>query len=322
MTTHMLPLFEEQRQAPIWPNRPRLLLSYAYAAADDKQVRISQENGVDLIIDSGAFTVANSGGVIDHAAYLAWLAERADAITFALSLDVIGDHPTSLANHERALETVGDKVQMVPTWHFGSSFADLRDLCRRYQFVSIGGAVPFAKQPAALFTAAAQAHRIAAEYGTRLHGLGMTGNRIMYGLPWYSVDSSSWLAAVRFPSLPLTDEHGRVEQFEHGRPLDGLARALVRQYGGDPAVVASEGWCMKAAGDAVPARRQWVLGASARSFMYVEAYKNAYQPAAPLKVYLSGTSPTPGGSAQMVSDAWRMGNPWTTPTPLNPEDWN
>ena len=312
----LLPLFEEQRvEVSTWPDRPRYLMSYAYA--DDSQVALCKEYGVDLIVDSGAFTVANSGGVVDHDAYLDWLAGHADQISFALSLDVIGDHHTSLVNHEAAAARIGDKVHMVPAWHFGSRFADLEDLCRRYPFVCIGGAVPYAKQPHALFRVAQQAHRIAAAHGTQLHGLGMTGNRILHGLPWYSVDSSAWLAAVRFPSLPLADEHGRIHGLEHGAGyLDPASSRLVTQYGGLSAIVATPGWSLKAhVGTEVSLRRrQWVLTATARSFMYLEAHKAANQPDHPIKVYLSGMIGHPGGAVQAIYDAWLLGNPWATTT--------
>jgi len=318
-----LPLFEEQRQDPIWPDRPRYLLSYAYVNGADMDT--CRRLGVDLVIDSGAFTTAASGKQMDHEAYLEWLLEHADLISFALSYDVIGDHHASRVNHDIAVETIGDKVKMVPTWHLGSPMDELHRLCRSYDFVSIGGAVPFAKSTDMLATIAGQCHRVAREYGTKLHGLGMTGNRILHGFPWYSVDSSAWLSSARFPSFPLADRNGVIQQFEHGCRLDNLARALVRQYGGDPAVVAQKGWSLKASvgPELAKERRYWALKASARSFMYLEAYKNAHQPQAPIKVYLSGNvGGLEGGASQVIADAHAEGDPWTTPTPLTPEDWS
>ena len=259
---------------------------------------------------------------MDHEAYLDWLLVNADAITFALSYDVIGDHEASAVNHARALERIGDAVKMVPTWHLGSPMGELERMCETYDFVCIGGAVPFAKAPDSLYRACAQAHRIAARYGTKLHGLGMTGNRILHGLPWFSVDSSAWLAACRFPSMPLANREGRIVQFEHGVYLDNLSRELVAQYGGDPAVIASKGWSLKAhVGQEVAAiRRLWVMSACARSFMYLEGYKGSHQPDAPIKVYLSGDSGNPGGAVAAVVGAHRQGSPWADPQP--PSLWH
>ncbi len=304
-----LDLFAEEPDV-VWPDRPRYLMSYAYVRED--MMELCRQLGVDLVVDSGAFTTASKGKVMDHEAYLDWLLVNAESITFALSYDVIGDHHASRVNHDRALERIGDAVKMVPTWHLGSPMEELARMCEAYPFVCIGGAVPFAKAPDSLYRACAEAHRIAARYGTQLHGLGMTGNRILHGLPWYSVDSSAWLSAVRFPSMPLANRDGRIMQFEHGTYLDNLSRSLVEQYGGDPAQVATPGWSLKnIIGPEVAAiRRLWVMNACARAFMYLEAYKTANQPHAPLKLYLSGDSGNPGGAVSSVVRAHRDGSPW------------
>lgn len=309
--TDLLPLFEERRvEVNTWPDRPRYLMSYAYK--NDEQVALCGKYDVDLVVDSGAFTVSTKGKQVDHDAYLDWLVGHAGHITFALSLDVIGDHRASRVNHETALERIGDTVHMVPAWHLGSPLEELDRMCRAHSLVCIGGAVPFAKAPHSLFTAVKQAHRVAAEHGTRLHGLGMTGNRILHGLPWWSVDSSAWLSAVRFPVLPLANEHGRIEQIEHGFPLDGHSRRLVRQYGGEPRIVGSRGWSLKEhVGPPLAQRRRgWVMDACARAYMYVEAFKAANQPAHPMRLYLSGDSGNPGGAVTHVVRAHRLGSPW------------
>lgn len=316
----LLPMFAEDAPTVGWPDHPRYLMSYAYV--DDSQVELCVQHGVDLIIDSGAFTTASSGKQMDHEAYLDWLLANADHITFALSYDVIGDHHASRVNHEYALKRVGDAVKMVPAWHLGSPMEELARMCSESDFVCIGGAVPFAKAPDSLYRATAEAHRVAARYGTKLHGLGMTGNRILHGLPWYSVDSSAWLSACRFPSLPLANREGRIVQFEHGMYLDNLSRELVTQYGGDPAVVATKGWSLKAhvGAEVAAIRREWVMRACARAFMYLEAYKAAHQPEAPIRVYLSGNSGNPGGAVHEIANAHLMGNPWLADAV--PVTWN
>lgn len=108
-------------EAADWPDRPRMLLSYAYAkkrtAAEVRELL----NGADLIVDSGAFTALSSGKPIEHDEYLAWLLEhgRELGIRFAFSLDVIGDPEASWANYLRGREVLEDRVQLVPAWHIG-----------------------------------------------------------------------------------------------------------------------------------------------------------------------------------------------------------
>lgn len=304
-------LFDLHHGPPVWPDRPRYLLSFAYL--NDDQVDLCRKYGVDLVMDSGAFTTAASGKQMDHDYYLEWLAANHDAVTFALSYDVIGDHEASRRNHEYAEDKIGDVVNMVPTFHLGSPLSEMERLCRAYDFVSVGGAVPFAKQQSHLLTVFKQIHRIAAEHGTKLHGLGMTGNRIIYGLPWWSVDSSAWLSPARFPSLPLAERDGKLVQMEHGWKLTRHEQDLCRTYGLDPSVMQTPGWSLKATvGQEVALQRRiQILRATARAYMQVEAAKTATHPDAPIRVYLSGDQGTPGGSVELIQYAWRMGSPYS-----------
>lgn len=307
----MLDLFEDVRPSVGWPPKPRYLMSYAYV--DDDQLALCQKYGVDLIMDSGAFTTKNLGREMDYDGYLSWLLEHADDVTFALSLDVIGDHEESRVNHQHALDVVGDAVKMVPTFHFGSPVPELERLCEAHDLVCIGGGAGYVKSPQLVTATLGEYHRIAARHGTRLHGLGMTGNRILLGHPWYSVDSTSWLTATRFPLLPLATREGRIYAFEHGQGrLDPVAADLVRHYGMDPDIVGQPGWSLKdtVGADLALERRLWVMKAGARSFMYVEAAKAAYQPDAPTIIYLSGNSGNPGGAVEMVHQAHEMGTPF------------
>lgn len=302
-----------------WPDRPRYLMSFAYV--DDDQVAVAVKNDVDLIVDSGAFTTAASGKEMDHDAYLDWLLANTDAIRFALSLDVIGDHKQSEANHEHGLAKVGDAIHLVPTFHLGSPMTELERLCRRNDLVSIGGAVPFARQHRHLFNTLKQIHRVAEEHGTKLHGLGMTGSSIIHGFPWASVDSSGWTTPIRFPSFPLANENGKVDAFEHGWHLSTEAKRLVTAYGGVPNVVGTPGWSLKdvVGQETALRRREWTCTATARAYMYVEAAKNAHTPETPIRIYLSGhTGNLLDGTIGLISRAHAMGNPWVGRPTIHP----
>lgn len=298
-----------------WPECPRYLMSYAYV--DDEQVALARRYGFDLVMDSGAFTTAASGKPMDHDGYLDWLLEHSDDVTFALSLDVIGDHRASAANHDHGMKRIGDRVQLVPTYHLGSPMSEFRRLCTEHDMVSIGGAVPFARQSRHLYQVLKQIHRVAAELDTRLHGLGMTSSAIIHGFPWASVDSSGWTAPVRFPSLPLANEQGRICGMEQGWRLDREESRLVTAYGGDPQLVATKGWSLlKVVGEDDYLRNvEWVLTATARSYMYVEAAKNAHTPHTPIRVYLSGEAPwrVHDHAIGVIHRAHTLGNPWKDP---------
>lgn len=308
-------LFEVDRGTdPVWPDRPRVLMSYAYAktfTADD----FAEIAHADIIADSGAFTASNSGKPIDHDAYLAWLLEHAHSVRFAFSLDEIGDPDTSTLNYLYGRHHLEDRVQLVPTWHIGSPWSVLEKYCTETDYVSVGGAVKAFRAKTSLLRVCRRAHDIAKHHGTKLHGLGLTGFRVMRWLPWASVDSSSWSISARLPYLYLADRNGRLKSLNYGRPIAEPYRALVRQYGGDPEGMDVEGYALAShVGEELAAtRRMWGVTASARSYMYAEAAKRGADPeASDFRVYLAA----PPKDTAVITAAHALGDPWTPPTTI------
>src|SRR5690606_2000156 len=146
--------------------------------------------------------------------------------------------------YDRMVDRLGDRVQIVPSWHIGSPWEELDRLCSVTDYVSVGGAVPYYRNRPALMRLLARAHRIAAEHGTRLHGLGIPANDAVHLLPWASVDSSSWAISRRRPFVYLAKRDGRMESLRFGNPLPPAHVALVRQYGGEPRPMQTPGFSM------------------------------------------------------------------------------
>ena len=258
-----------------WPDQPRMLLSYAYFAQWD--VPTFQEHhrlGADMLIDSGAFTAATKGKTVNISEYTAWLKERGPYITHAASLDVIGDWRASSRNHDWQRAKLGDDFPLLPAWHLGSPLEELDRLCRENGYVAIGGCVPYARRPDLLMRHLIQAHRVAREHGTKLHGLGITGRQAMYRLPWASVDSSSYSGSVRFGSVALSDREGRFHSIAYGKKLTPEHRRLVRAYGGDPARVEDRSFALvkRAGKEQGGVDRTWTAEASMRAYIQVEPF--------------------------------------------------
>lgn len=303
----LLPFFEEQRaEVNTWPDRPRALLSYAYASKVTAEM-FAEWGDVDIIIDSGAFTAHNSGKPIDHAAYLRWLGEHAHLIEFAFALDVIGDPLATLDNYRHGMDVLAGAVQLVPTWHIGTSFDVLERYCAEADYVAVGGAVPYYQQQNDLYRLSLRAHDIARANGTRLHGLGMTGRKVMFGLPWASVDSSSWSISARMPFLYLANADGRMVSLNYGRPMPEWHQELVRRYGGDPTGMEDEGFALVGSVGAELARERklWGTTASARAYMHVEGAKRRAT-GLPFKVYLAA-SPR---DVPTITEAHAIGSPY------------
>lgn len=289
---------------PVWPERPRLLVSYAYARGTGIG---DLADRAELVIDSGAFTAMTTGVSIDVDEYTDWLLERAGQFRFAFALDVIGDPVASRENYERQAGRLdGSGVLLLPAWHIGTEFDELERLCGVAGYVAIGGAVRHYKNQDMLMRHLVKAHQIAERHNVRLHGLGVTGSRVVELLPWASVDSSSWTVPARHPLLYLADQAGRVASIKRGRGRLRLEHErLVRFYGGDPNVVCNPTATQaKFVGDEVAGqRRDWAIRNAVRSYMWVEAVKRLRCP--DFRLYLAATPRDP-----VPIEAWRVGPPY------------
>jgi hypothetical protein len=218
--------------------RARVLLSYhSYRTANVREhCEALRIDGVapDVFADSGAFSAYSSGATITVDEYVAWIHRWRDWLTVYANLDVIGDHAASMRNL-RELERCG--LSPLPVFHTHTDdMGVLEDLCEEYDYVAIGGMVGYSAR--AIFPWLVRCHKVARKHGTALHGFGLTSTIALSDLPWYSVDSTSWLRGIRFGEVylfePRTGEGLNVligeETAHRWRAYD----RLVRSYGYEP----------------------------------------------------------------------------------------
>ena len=109
------------------------------------------------------------------------------------ALDVIGDWRASIRNTERSWIR---GVPAIPTFHVGSPEDALRIIARDYPKIALGGAVGYRDR-------LAWAKRCFARVWPKaIHGFGFGHENVVMALPWHSVDSSSWLAPIRYGQWP------------------------------------------------------------------------------------------------------------------------
>lgn len=293
---------------PYWPDKPRILLSYAYINGPLQDVATHDVSGVDFLIDSGAFTAWSLGKQVNITEYMNWLVENRRLINHAAALDVIGDWRGSAKNFDLMQSTIGDKVDVIPAWHLGSPLEELARLCKENPYIAIGGCVPYAKTPKLLMRHLVQAHKVAREYGTGLHGLGITGKVTMTSLPWKSTDSSSWVGGHRFGQIGVSDRRGQPVDLPFGRKLTKEATALVRTYGGDPVRFQDKNFALigKAGKAQGTADREWLAHSAARSIMHQEGILRARH-GTEFNCYLASS---PGQYNDWIVEAHRLGSPF------------
>lgn len=190
---------------------------------------------VEMFGDSGAFSAANAGAQVDVGAYAEWLGVNAKHLRVYANLDVIGS-VEGTARNQRELERRG--FSPLPVFHLGSPLPELERLIDAgYPYIALGGMV--GKNKDLLMRYAIQCFKLARAKGkgTQFHGFGLTSIRSIVNLPWYSVDSTTWLRGTKFGELDLFDPTivnlRRAKMFTSD--VDDVAR-LIRTYGSDPAI--------------------------------------------------------------------------------------
>lgn len=186
-------------------------------------------------LDSGAFSVWNTGGTIDLAEYTAIardLWQEDPTLDQVFGLDVIGGSGwrETLRNTE-AMWAAG--VPAVPTYHAGDPTSVLVGLARDYPKIALGGMVPL-KGATKLKFAQQCFSRI---WPCAVHGFGVGTETLLRAVPWHSVDASS------LESGPL--------KFGTWRSFGQRAKLSVR---GCTDLRAEVAWFLK---QETAARRQW-----------------------------------------------------------------
>lgn len=147
-----------------------------------------------MFLDSGAFTFQRTGEVVPLETYAKFVIDyKAD---IAASMDVIGDAQKTDANF-RALRKMGANV--VPVVHSNWPTKLIEQYVEENEFILAGGMVPLAKTPEKLHSFLNTIFRTAAKHWPRkVHAFGITGDKLLERYPFYSADSTSWLAYARF----------------------------------------------------------------------------------------------------------------------------
>src|SRR5262245_3011473 len=165
---------------------PSLLVSYAYLKPFlNNRHRYRYR---DWVMDSGAFSAANSGKVIALADYITMchhLMETDPTLVEIFALDVIGDSQASAATCAAMCEA---GIAAIPCCQYGEPESVLLELAATYPKIAIGG-VAYNRGTAKLRWAEQVFARV---WPKRVHGFAFASEQAILGLPFHSVDASSW----------------------------------------------------------------------------------------------------------------------------------
>lgn len=212
----------------------KFLTSYHYFKNYDYNRIIEGAQGRPLMIfgDSGAYSAASLGATIDLDDYAQWIIKWQHILTTYSNLDVIGDADGSMINQRRLETEYG--LNPLPVFHVGSEFTRLEALCEEYDYIALGGMVPYSTTN--LGSWLLKCFKVADKHGTVFHGFGQTRREYLMDFPWYSVDSSSWGKGHIFGHVDIWDDNLKNFQvFNIGNREEVYKHAeLIRTYACDP----------------------------------------------------------------------------------------
>lgn len=158
------------------------------------------------MLDSGAFSAWRGGRKIDLDGYMRFIDRHHHLLDSYVALDVIPGDPGRMPTADEASRATEETIQNldkmiasgfrpVPVYHEGEPVAVLDHFVeRRFPVIALGGTASRGRRELVdwllpLFQRYPQ---------QRFHGLAMTQERIIRNLPFYSVDSTTWLNFAKY----------------------------------------------------------------------------------------------------------------------------
>jgi hypothetical protein len=174
-----------------------LLVSYAYLRGCNPVDRAyilneAKADGIDVLLDCGAFSAANSGHEITCQEYIDFLLKYKDAFFAYIALDKIKDPVETQRNLEAMFEA---GLRPGPVHVLGDDGKKMDELFERSDLVFLGGFKRPGRGPAGR-DYIAQKMRWAK--GRHVHWLGYSNKSVVPAFTPYSVDCSTWTGAQRF----------------------------------------------------------------------------------------------------------------------------
>ncbi|CAB4135793.1 hypothetical protein UFOVP286_59 [uncultured Caudovirales phage] len=166
----------------------------------------------DFILDSGIFTYLNLDKYKKQASSIDWQKYLVDYSNFVrenriknyVELDL--DNVIGLQEVERLRQELEKRVgwKTMPVWHINRGYDKWLEICRNYDYICFGSFLTD-NLSQNKYRTINKFISDASKCNYKVHGLGMTSMKWLQILKFYSVDSSSWLAGVRYGTVPYFD---------------------------------------------------------------------------------------------------------------------
>jgi len=159
----------------------------------------------NVFLDSGAFSAATIGVNINVNDYINYLKNNAQYLTIYACLDVIGNaEATSM--QQLYMESQG--VTPLPVFHLSqnTNYESFDKMCEKYDYIALGGVAKMTRDVIRLTKHFDKIFTIIGKHlkqGRKIktHGFGVTSQWLLEKYPFYSVDSTSWIAGQQYGNI-------------------------------------------------------------------------------------------------------------------------
>jgi len=161
-----------------------------------------------FLLDSGAFTFMNTNKKAKISfdeyleEYIKFINKHDIKNFFELDIDVVVGLEKVEQLRKRLEE--GTNKKCIPVWHKSRGKDYFIEMCKNYDYVSIGGIVT-KEIPPSDYKYFSWFIDTAHDYGCQIHALGFTNTNLLSKYKFDSVDSTSWLSGGRFGNIYLFD---------------------------------------------------------------------------------------------------------------------
>lgn len=187
------------------------LMSYHYINDKDLDVDKFSNMGIKFLIDSGAYTYMSNPKYKDRTVedweqhierYLAWARKHKDVIFAIASLDLellVGGEKVQEWNEKYfepfMLET---NIPVCFVWHQEATKLSWEQYCQRYPYVGVSWGTDTFDDGSGGLKTGQRMLKVAEKYGAVVHGMAMTRTSLLTKLPFYTVDSTTWMVGIQY----------------------------------------------------------------------------------------------------------------------------
>lgn len=185
-----------------------------------------KSKGLQLFMDSGAFSAENIGAKINLKEYIQFLQKNNSFITQYAGLDDISDYKRTMIN-QKIMESEGLKPLI--TFHYGEPIELLRDYLLSYDYICIGGVVGKSRKLKLAWLSMLYSKVVKEFPEKKIHMFGVHDKELLLRFPFYSADASSSVKFAIYGGSAFGKSTKPVKSLEFMRHLQ-LQSNLERYY--------------------------------------------------------------------------------------------